>query len=92
MKIKIKLLKPYSDAIGENNIQIDFSGKNLTDLLNVLIKKYPKFKKEIFSNSDELTEYICIFVNDKPISALNGLETNLKDDDELLFFTPVSGG
>jgi molybdopterin converting factor small subunit len=57
-----------------------------------LIERYPKLEKEFFTNKDELTDYICIFVNDKPISALNGLNTNLKNGDNLLFFIPVSGG
>ncbi len=92
MNIKINLLKPYSDLIGKKNIQIEFSGKNLKELLDVLVDRYPKLKKEFFSEDDVLTDYICIFVNDKPISALNGLETILKNDDQIIFFIPMSGG
>ena len=49
-------------------------------------------KKEFYTKTDELTDYMCMFVNDKPISALNGINTELKNGDELLFFIPVSGG
>jgi len=35
---------------------------------------------------------LCVFVNDKPISALNDINTKLKNDDEILFFIPISGG
>jgi len=92
MKLKIKLLKPFSDAVGKSEIELDFDSNTLEDLLKVLVDRYPKLKKEFYTKTDELTEYICMFVNDKPISALKGLDTELKNDDEILFFIPISGG
>lgn len=92
MKVKIKLLRPFSDAIGKNELQLDFNGSTLQNLLRELVTKYPKLKKELYTKNDELTDYICIFVNDKPITALNGIDTELKNDDEILLFVPVSGG
>jgi len=92
MKVKIKLLRPFSDAIGKNEIELEFDGSQLKDLLNELVTKYPKLKNEIYTKNDELTDYICIFVNDKPFTALNGLDSILKNNDEILFFIPVSGG
>ena len=91
-KIKIKLLKPFLDAVGKSELEVDFNGRTLEGLLKVLVDRYPKLKKEFYTETDELTEYICIFVNDKPISALKGINTDLKNDDELLFFIPISGG
>lgn len=92
MNLKIKLLRPFSDAVGKGELKIDFKGVSLEDLLKNLVDKYPKLKKEFYSETNELTEYICVFVNDKPISALNGINTELKNDDEILFFIPISGG
>ena len=92
MKLKIKLLRPFSNAVGKSELELDFDGMTLENLLKVLIDKYPKLKKEFYTKTNELTEYMCVFVNDKPISALNGINTELKDDDEILFFIPISGG
>jgi MoaD family protein len=92
MKLKLKFLKPFSDVIGKSELKEEYDVNYLEDLLKVIIDKYPKLKKEFFTNDDKLTDYICIFVNDKPISALNGLMTKLNTDDELLFFIPISGG
>ena len=92
MKVKIKLLRPFSDAIGKNELELDFNGSTLQNLLRDLVTKYPKLRKEIYTKNNELTDYICIFVNDKPITALNGVESKLKNDDEILLFVPVSGG
>ena len=92
MKLKIKLLKPFSDAVGKSELELDFDGATLEDMLKVLVNRYPKLKKEFYTKTDELTDYMCMFINNKPISALNGINTELKNGDELLFFIPVSGG
>lgn len=92
MKIKIKLLKPFSDAVGKTELELDFKGSTIEDLLKLLVDRYPKLKEEFYTKSGELTEYVCVFVNDKPISALNEINTELKNGDEILFFIPISGG
>jgi len=92
MKLKIKLLRPFSDAVGKSELKLDFDGMTLENLLKILVDRYPKLKKEFYTKTNELTEYMCVFVNDKPISALNGINTELKNDDEILFFIPISGG
>ncbi len=92
MKLKIKFLKPFSDFTGKSEFEIDFNGVTIKDFLTLIIEKYPNLKKELYSSSGKLTEYLNIFINDKPISALNGMSTKLKNNDELFFFMPVSGG
>jgi MoaD family protein len=92
MIVYVKLLRPFADIIGKSDLRIDFNGTTLTELLNILVNKYPELKYELFTKTDELTDYICIFINDKPASALDGLQTELKENDEILFFVPVSGG
>ena len=79
MKLKINLLKPFSDAVGKKKIETEFNGKNIEELLKILIYKYPKLKNQIYTNINEISEYICVFVNDKSISTLNGIKTDLKN-------------
>jgi len=92
MKLKLKFLRPFSEAVGKGDLEIDFKDKTINALIKELTEKYPKIKKEIYNENSELTEYICIFVNDKPITALKGVDTVLKNGDEVLFFMPISGG
>jgi MoaD family protein len=92
MKLIVKLLRPFSDIIRKNEIEIDFNGDTIEDLIEILINKYPKLKKELYNQNNKLIYYICIFLNDKPINALNGMATKLKNEDQILFFIPLSGG
>ena len=92
MNLKLKLLKPFSNAVGKSELELEFDGITINDLLKFLVNKYPQLKSEYYKDSGELTEDICIFVNDKPATALEGEETKLKSGDEILFFIPISGG
>ncbi|WP_455392212.1 MoaD family protein [[Eubacterium] cellulosolvens] len=92
MKLKLNMLKPFSDVIGKKELGFEFSGKTIEELFAALVEKYPKMKEELYTANNEVTDYVSIFVNDKPLSALKGMETRLKNGDELLFFVPISGG
>ena len=92
MKLTINLLRPFSDAVGERRLSMDFPGGTVEDLIKDLVERYPKLKKELYTEKNEITDYLSMFVNDKPISALNGMNTKLHNEDELIFFMPVSGG
>jgi molybdopterin synthase sulfur carrier subunit len=92
MKLKLNLLKPFSDAVGTKELNLDFQGKSLEDLLRYLVEKYPKLKDEVLTDDNQITDYISIFINDKPLPVLGGVEVQLKDGDELLIFVPISGG
>jgi len=92
MKLLVKLLRPFSELVGEKELDLEFNGGTIKGLLELLVDKYPKLENEFYTEKGGLTEYICIFVNDKPISALNGVDTELKNGDVVLFFIPVSGG
>jgi MoaD family protein len=92
MNLTLKFLRPFKNIIGKSELEINTDLKTLRELLISLVEKYPKLEKEFFKKNHELTDYICIFINDNPISALKMLETELKNNDNLLFFVPVSGG
>ena len=92
MKLLIKFLKPFSTATGKSEIEIDFKGNHLKELIQELVKTYPTLKNELYTTKGEITEYVSIFINDKPITALKGINSTLKNGDNVIFFTPVSGG
>ena len=47
MKLKIKLLKPFSDAVGKSELELDFDGITLEDIPKVSADRYPRMKKEL---------------------------------------------
>lgn len=89
MKINLQILNPYKSLIGKDKLVWDFEGGDIEKLLNELSEKYPKFGNDLRTGGDI---YLSIFVNDKPMSALDGDKTQLKDGDELLLFFAIAGG
>lgn len=92
MKIKVKLLKPFSDIAGKGEVDLEFEGDFTSQALDKLCQLYPDLRKELFDEKGEVSYSVNIFVNDKPISALEDVDTPLKDGDEILIFMPVGGG
>jgi len=89
MKIIVKLLRPYSNAVGKSELVWDLKGSTLEDLIIELVEKYPKLRDEVYEGK-EFTEYLAIFINDAPSHTLQNMKTVLKEDDEILFFMPLS--
>jgi MoaD family protein len=92
MQLSIKLLKPFSDAVGKGELKMEFEGKTIDDLIAVLVETYPKLAKEVYDKDGKTTDYLSLFVNDQPAHCLDDSQTELKDGDSILFFFPVAGG
>jgi molybdopterin converting factor small subunit len=50
------------------------------------------FKKRIFDSQGKPRRFINLYVNNKDIRFLGGLETKVQENDELLILPAVSGG
>jgi MoaD family protein len=92
MLITVNLLKPFSDAVGKKIVRLQFETATVQSVLEKLSDDHSEFRDKAFEENGKLNEYISLFVNDKPLSVLKGIETELKDGDELLIFFPISGG
>jgi len=66
---------------------------NIRNLLEQLTLKFgEKFEELIFKNSTDLSKYVLITINGKDIRTLKGLQTILKQDDEIFFVPAIAGG
>ncbi len=92
MKIKVKLLKPFSDVAKTSEVNLELSQGDVNVALEELCKVHPDLRKEIFNEKGEVDFTVNIFINDMPMSALQNEETKLSEGDELLLFMPVGGG
>ena len=92
MELTIEFTKPFKDAVGQEEVTLQFTGTTVRELLVMLIERYPELEGLFYSESGSLTEYMIVFVNTKPISALKGMETKLSDGDRIFILFPISGG
>ena len=90
MKVTVRLLRPFSDAVGRPEIEVAVpEGASVRHLVIHLCEQFPELAPHIYETSGGITEYLTMFLNDKPVI---DFDMALDDDDELLMMFPVSGG
>lgn len=61
-------------------------------VLEVFIDKFPDFEDELFEEPGEIRRFIQIRVNQKSITGSDGLNTKLKEGDEIQILPKLGGG
>ncbi|MGB7969688.1 MAG: MoaD/ThiS family protein [Methanobacterium sp.] len=91
-RVEVKFLTRFLDITGERKTQIDDVNK-VSDLINILLQKYgEKFKDLLLDANGNLRDYLKIMINGEDIRDIDGLETPLKDGDQVVMFQTIAGG
>ncbi|MGQ9583190.1 MAG: MoaD/ThiS family protein [Thermoplasmatota archaeon] len=90
MRVRVRLLRPFSDAVGRSELELELrEGAVVREVIERLSTEYPRFGREAYEADGRMSDYITMFLNDRPVT---DLETALNDGDSLLVLFPVSGG
>ena len=81
-------LRPYA----EGNSEITVQGLTVGEALNDLVTQYPALKKHLFAETDELRPFVNLFLGDEDVRHLQGVDTPLKDGDQLMIIPSIAGG
>ena len=82
------LMRYYID----NQPEAVVSGATVSDALNNAVTQYPALKFHLFDSAGKIRRHINIFVNKQNIRELNGLETQLNENDQVMLMASISGG
>lgn len=91
--ITVRFVGSLRNMIGKGKIKLNIDEtKTLRDLIGVIVEEFPEAERTLIDPElGDPRPNALIIVNGMEISALNGLETTLKDGDEVVF-VPVSHG
>ncbi|MBI2350538.1 MAG: MoaD family protein [Deltaproteobacteria bacterium] len=90
--MRVRFYAGLSDIVGQKEIEMKFSG-SVHDLLGKLCGKYgDRLREAVFDDSGQVRKYLKFLVNGQNIEHLNGVLTELKDNDEMAVFLPIAGG
>lgn len=95
MKVTLHTILGLKEVIGQRLTEIEFShGSTVEDFLAHMRERWgDKLSTRLFDpESGAVLPYVQIMVNGQSINFLRGMETPLKDGDEVLILPPVSGG
>jgi molybdopterin synthase sulfur carrier subunit len=92
MSIKIRIPTPLQNLTqNKPEVEIEAAG-NIKELIDKLEEKYPGIKGRLCDESGALRRFINFFVNDEDIRFLEGINTKLKDGDEVSIVPAIAGG
>ena len=92
MMVKLKAFARFRDLLGRD-LELDLEhGAKVSDLLALLISRSEDLQDLIFEDPLELKDDVNVLVNGRHIESLDGLETELKEGDEVALFPAVVGG
>lgn len=82
------LMKFYVD----NQSEFEANGSTVVELIDNILARYPALKPHLFDVNGELRRHFNIFVNGAHVRDLNGMETNLREDDRVVLMASAAGG
>jgi MoaD family protein len=95
-EVTLRLYATLREIAGEGKIIMNVpEGSSVKELIRSLFNQYKeKFIERygLLFKKNNMEERFLVFVNNNPISSLNGFETKLKDKDKVEILEPISGG
>jgi len=92
VNIILKLMSIFSTDVGLT--EIDYSNvETLGDVIVQFMSEYgKKIRKNFIDSQGNLETHVVILVNGRNYLFLDGLNTKLKDGDQIVISPPLSGG
>lgn len=92
--VVVRLYGQFRDYVGGPSAEVD--GSTIEEILRKLADEYNGLDKEILDNTESndirLKDYVKVLVNGRSIDFLDGVSTEIKNEDEVVIFPPVGGG
>ena len=76
----------------DNQSEIFVPGASVYAMIDQIVTKYPSVKFHLLDAEGKLRRHFNIFVNGAHIRDLNGMDTALKDDDQVILMVSAAGG
>jgi sulfur-carrier protein len=91
MSVKVLIPTPLQKLTNDQPT-IDCDGTSIAELLESLEKSCPGIKARICDDQGQLRRFVNFYVNSEDIRFLEGVNTPLKDGDEVSIIPAIAGG
>ena len=71
---------------------VEATGTDLAEAIEDLDRKFPGIRSKILDERGEVLRFVNIFVNERDIRFLSGLQTPLTEDAEVAIIPAMAGG
>jgi molybdopterin synthase sulfur carrier subunit len=71
---------------------IDLQSSDVGGAVMELVTRYPALNGHLFTDDGSLRPYVNLFLNEEDVRYLQGLETELTEEDKLQIIPSIAGG
>jgi sulfur-carrier protein len=75
-----------------NQPEAAVGGATVWEALQDAVGQFPALKFHVFDSEGRLRRHINVFVNDRNVRDLKGLESPIKEQDRIILMASISGG
>lgn len=81
-------LRAYTSGQSEVNV----SGASIAEALTDLTAQFPAIKPHLFNEGGDLRPFVNLFVGEKNIRDLQGVDTLINEGDKVMLIPSIAGG
>ena len=91
MGISVRIPTPLRRlTAGQDKVTVNST--NIKNMVDELESYFPGMKKRLCDDDGNLRNFVNVYVNGEDVRFLNGIETSLKNGDEVSLVPAVAGG
>lgn len=91
MAVLVRIPSPLRSLTGGQD-RVETAPGRLVEVIEELERRFPGMRDRLIDGSGELRRFVIIFLNGEDVRFLQGLETPVRDGDEVSIVPAVSGG
>ncbi len=91
MGVQVRIPTPLRGLTGGQAL-VAVEGDNVSELLASLEKSYPGIGQRLRDEAGNLRRFINIYINEEDIRFLDGLNSPVREDDDVSIIPAVAGG
>ena len=88
---QIKIPTPLRSLTNDEDT-VAVNAPNLKELIAQMENSYPGIAERLLDENNELRRFVNIFINGEDVRFLDGLDSPVRDDDEVSIVPAVAGG
>ncbi len=91
MAVKLRIPTPLRSLAGGAS-ELSVNGSTVSEVLDTLERDHPGFHARLFDERGEIRRFVNVYVGGEDIRFLKGVDTPLKEGDEVSIVPAVAGG
>ena len=94
MKVDLKILLPVlPEAIGRKELEVEFTGETVNDLIDHLVAQYGrKARQALYDERGQLDPVVQVLLNGEEWVTHDRLDRTLQDGDHVVLMLMLAGG